>query len=106
MSMNDLVRLALAWVAGTGFGALFFGGLWWTVRKGLASPAPALWFAGSAVVRTAAVLVGLYWVSAGHWERMIACLLGFVMARLVVARLVGPSARPDIHPVQEAHRAP
>ena len=36
--MNERSRLMLAWLAGSALGAIFFGGLWWTVRKGV-SPA-------------------------------------------------------------------
>ena len=39
-----LLTLVLAWVAGVVLGAIFFGGLWWTVRKGVSSKRPALWF--------------------------------------------------------------
>ena len=42
--MNESLTLALAWVAGVLLGAIFFGGLWWTVRKGVSSQQPALWF--------------------------------------------------------------
>ena len=34
MAMNDMLTLVLAGVAGGILGAIFFGGLWWTVRKG------------------------------------------------------------------------
>ena len=33
-------------------GAFFFGGLWWTVQKGVTSETPALWFLGSLLLRT------------------------------------------------------
>jgi F1F0 ATPase subunit 2 len=82
--MPDALVLALAWAAGVLLGAMFFGGLWWTVRKGLTSTQPALWFAGSLLVRTAIALAGFYLVARGHWERLVLCLLGFVVARLVV----------------------
>ena len=32
--MNEALTLVLAWLAGGVLGAIFFGGLWWTVRKG------------------------------------------------------------------------
>ena len=35
--MNETLTLALAWSAGVLLGAIFFGGLWWTVRKGVSS---------------------------------------------------------------------
>ena len=31
--MNETLALVLAWLAGGVLGAIFFGGLWWTVRK-------------------------------------------------------------------------
>ena len=52
MTMNDILPLALALAAGLLLGAFFFGGLWWTVQKGVASERPALWFLGSLLLRT------------------------------------------------------
>ena len=49
-----------AGAVGLVLGAVFFGGLWWTVRKGVASPRPALWFVGSMLLRTGVVLAGFY----------------------------------------------
>lgn len=73
---------------------MFFGGLWWTVRKGLSSKWAPLWFAGSMLLRTSLALAGFYAVSAGHWERLVLCLLGFLAARLVVTRLTRPAEKP------------
>ncbi len=106
MAMNDALTLVSAWAAGVGLGALFFGGLWWTVRKAVSAPQPALWFAGSLLLRTGVALAGLYWVSGRHWERMVACLLGFVTARLLVTVFVGRSGRLHVHPAREASHAP
>ena len=80
------VTMTLAWAWGLLLGTIFFGGLWWTVQSGLSSKWSALWFAGSQLLRTSIVLVGFYLVSLGHWERLLICLVGFVMARLVVMR--------------------
>jgi F1F0 ATPase subunit 2 len=96
--MNEAIQLVLASGAGMLLGALFFGGLWWTVRRGLASPRPALWFGGSLLLRTGIVLGGFYFVAEGSLERMIACLLGFVVARLIVTRLTAmPGNTEDGH---------
>jgi F1F0 ATPase subunit 2 len=73
-------------MAGALLGIFFFGGLWWTIRKGLASRSPALWFLGSIVIRTAVVVAGFYFVSGGAWDRILACLLGFIVARFVIIR--------------------
>jgi F1F0 ATPase subunit 2 len=82
--MSDMPVLALALLAGASFGAFFFGCLWWTVQKGVSSESPALWFLGSLLLRTGVVLVGFYFVAQAHWSRLAACLLGFVIARVVV----------------------
>lgn len=105
MTTIDFLTLAMTLAVGGVLGAFFFGGLWWTVQKGTVSRHPALWFLGSLVVRTTVVLVGFYYVSGRHWERMLACLLGFILARCVVTRLVG---RPDDRhpsPIKEADHA-
>jgi F1F0 ATPase subunit 2 len=85
--MNDALVLMLAWVAGAGLGGMFFGGLWWTVRQGVASTQPALWFLVSLLLRTGTALAGFYVVSRGRWKPLLLCLLGFLMARLVVSWL-------------------
>jgi len=85
--MNDTPGLILAGAVGLILGGIFFGGLWWTVRRSVASKHPALWFLGSTLVRVGVVLTGIYFVSAGHWERMLTCLLGFIIARLIITRV-------------------
>ena len=90
--MNEAMILALTFVMGGLLGAIFFGGLWWTVRRGVLSERPALWFVSSFVLRTGLVLTGFYVVSAGQWERLLVCLLGFIAARLIVTRLTRTAA--------------
>ena len=82
--MNETLALMLAWLAGMILGAIFFGGLWWTVHRSLSSKQPAIWFLGSLLVRTSIVLAGFLFVARGHWQRLVVCLIGFVMARLAV----------------------
>ncbi|MDB5294404.1 MAG: ATPase, subunit 2 [Phycisphaerales bacterium] len=85
--MNDVPILLLAGSCGLVLGGAFFGGLWWTVRRGLASPYPAAWFLASLVARTGLAVEGFYVVGGGHWQRMAACLVGFVGGRFVVTRI-------------------
>ena len=103
--MNETLSLAPALVTGLLLGVMFFGGLWWTVRKGLSSKHPALWFFGSLLLRMSIALAGFYFVSGGHWERLLVCLLGFVMARLIVTRLTGPPVEQHNSPAKEAGHA-
>jgi F1F0 ATPase subunit 2 len=85
--MNEILALALAWVAGAALGAAFFGGLWWTVHKGVSSQQPVVWFAGSLLVRTTIALVGFYFVMGSSWQRLLLCSIGFIMARVAVTFL-------------------
>ncbi len=98
MTISDAMVFVLAGGAGVLLGAFFFGGLWWTTRTGLSSKRPALWFLGSLLVRTGVVLGGFHVVAGGHWDRLLACLLGFVIARVLVTWLTGP-------PVETYHSA-
>ncbi len=87
--MNETLVLVLAGGAGVFLGAIFFCGLWWTVRRGLTSKRPVLLFLGSLLLRTSIILTGFYMVSNGHWERLLVCLLGFISGRFIVMRLAG-----------------
>jgi len=104
--MNEMLPLVLAWAAGGVLGAIFFGGLWWTVRKGVASKQPALWLLGSLLLRMSIALAGFWFVSGGHWGRLLACLLGFVIARFIVTRLSGPPLEHYDAAAKEAGHAP
>jgi F1F0 ATPase subunit 2 len=103
--MNDYLTRVLAWLAGGLLGAIFFGGLWWTIRKGLSSQQPALLFLGSLLLRMSIALSGFYFVSGGHWERLLLCLLGFVMARMVVTRWTRSSGAIQTRSAEEAGHA-
>ena len=95
--MNDAGLLALMVLCGLGLGAFFFGGLWWTSAAGLRSRRPGLVFATSFVVRTGVTLAGFHALSDGRWERLTACLAGFVAARILAAFLSRPRAGEDAH---------
>lgn len=98
-------ELALAGVAGGLLGAVFFGGLWWTLRRAFASPRPALWVGGSLLLRMGCVATGLIVVSSGDWRRLLACLLGFWGARwLVVSLTAGPTKQPSDAPYPVVER--
>ena len=109
------VVLVLAVLAGSLIGAAFFGGLWWTAHRAAASAQPALWIFASLLLRMGGALIGFQLVGGGQWPRLLACLIGFVLARLVVLRLTRPAvvSTPSaatttadaLHPSQEGHHA-
>jgi F1F0 ATPase subunit 2 len=88
--MSEFFSLAPALAAGLLLGAFFFGGLWWTVIRGVSSRHPALWFLGSMLLRMTVTLAGFYFAGREDWRRWLLCLLGFVLARLAVKWLTRP----------------
>lgn len=85
--MIDLLSLVFALLAGMMLGAVFFGGLLWTVHKGVSAKHPALWFLGSMLLRMCIVVLGFYFILGDSWQRLLAGLLGFIVARIVVTTL-------------------
>jgi F1F0 ATPase subunit 2 len=85
--MSEFVGWAVALGVGAVLGAVFFGGLWWTVQRGAVSASPGRWFLGSFVLRSALVVAGFYAVGADQPLRLGLCLLGFLLARFAVLRL-------------------
>ena len=84
--------LVVSLLVGVLLGGFYFGGLWLTVRRLPDSATAGLWLLGSFVLRTAVVLFGFFVVSDGRWERIVACLVGFLLARTVILRVsVGTS---------------
>jgi F1F0 ATPase subunit 2 len=108
--MSEMLPLFLAGAAGLAVGAVFFGGLLWTVRMALLSPRPALWIFTSLLVRVGLTLPVFYIVSGAHWQGLLVCLLGFTSARLLVTHLsrgpIGPHTSPSTSTAAEARHAP
>jgi F1F0 ATPase subunit 2 len=105
--MVEFVTLTLAFVAGICLGVFYFGGLWWTVQKGVTAQNPAFLFLASLIVRTAVVLAGFYFVAQGDWSGLVSSLIGFMMARVIVVRRLTRPPIQDTSPLeQEAGLAP
>ncbi len=103
--INEIVGLVPTFSAGVLLGGIFFGGLWWTVRKMVSSNMSAVWFLGCFLLRMGVALGGFYLFALGSWESLASCLLGFITARIIVTRLTKPSERP-ISGRQESSHAP
>ena len=82
--MNDMIYMTLVFIAGLALGTFFFGGLWVTVKKAVASKIPAIWFFGSFILRVSVVMLGFYYISPGGWQPLIVSVVGFIVARFVV----------------------
>jgi len=87
--MNETMQLTLIFIAGLLLGAIFFVGLWLTVLYGISARQPALWFGLSFLLRAVIALSGFYFVASADWKRLLVCLSGFIIARIIVIRLTG-----------------
>lgn len=86
--MNSFgLQLCIVVLAGLALGLFYFGGLWLTVRRITCSKRPALLMFGSFVIRMLVTLCGFYFVMDGRWERLLACLSGFLATRIVLTRI-------------------
>lgn len=88
--MSGFPTLILALAAGLALGLFYFGGLWLTVRRLPGARRPTLLFVASFVGRTALTLLGFYLIMDGSWDRMLACLLGVIIARQVLVFRLRP----------------
>ena len=79
--------IIIALISGLALGFLFFGGLWFTVRKSLGSKYTGLWFLGSSISRIAVVLTGFYFIAQGSLIQLLISVAGFIAARFLVLRI-------------------
>jgi F1F0 ATPase subunit 2 len=94
--MNEIIFLVWAFILGLVLGTLFFGGLRITVKKAVASKIPALWFVGSFFLRAGIILLGFYYISQGNLQRLLICVLGFIVARYIIIRITRVSEEKQI----------
>jgi F1F0 ATPase subunit 2 len=99
----EIINYIPSFLAGILLGIIFYAGLWWTVKKGIQSESPALWFGISMLLRTAIVLLGFYLVGLGHWQRLMVCLLGFIIARIVLTLFIRSDKGEQKKMQQEGH---
>ena len=85
--MSDIWRFIGPLAAGLALGTVFFGGLLWTVTRGLGARVPALWFGLSALVRMAIATSGLCYFARLGLPSLVACLCGLLVARGTIKRL-------------------
>lgn len=73
----------LAFSAGIGLALCFFGGLWITVQRLPTARFPAFLTVTSACLRFGLCFIGFYLVMGEHWDRLLACVLGFAAVQTV-----------------------
>ena len=84
--MNEALQLLLMLLFGGVLGALFFGGLWWTLQRLSTANHAALLMLSSAVIRMAVAVLGFYISVRIGIYALLACLAGFILARIWLTR--------------------
>lgn len=80
---ESLGTLAIAVAAGFVLGIGYFAGLWWTVRRLARGDGSAGWLVISFAMRAALLLAGFWVITWGAADRLVACLIGYILARQV-----------------------
>lgn len=88
--MNLSTKLIISFGLGISLGFFYFYALWLTVRRLPEVQRKGLWLSGSFLIRMSAVLAGFYLVMGDRWETLLACLLGFMLMRVLFARRLRP----------------
>jgi F1F0 ATPase subunit 2 len=92
--IDQIHILALTALAGIGLGFFYFGGLWLTIKRMPDSQHQAPLLIGSFLGRNAVCFAAfILMVRGGHWERVAACMLGFLAARIMLVRRLRPKKR-------------
>jgi F1F0 ATPase subunit 2 len=89
--MVDAPHLILAFLAGLALGLFFSLNLWSSVKKMTDEQTPWYVLFVNFALRMGVVAVGFYIVMDGHWERMMAAFVGFVLMREILVRRLGKS---------------
>lgn len=101
--MNEALNIAFVFIVGLILGTIFFGGLWLTVKNAAESKMQGLLFLGSFLLRTGIVLLGLYYAGGGNWQKLVFCLIGFIIARFVIIYLTKADEKKQAHLEKEVN---
>lgn len=86
------LQLAVGLAAGAALGAVYFLGLWWTLRRLPGARRPGLRLLASFTLRGALVVAAFAALARWGALALVVALGGFLLARLAVTRALGPAA--------------
>ena len=90
-----LAQLGFFLVIGMLLGMVYFYALWVTVTRVRTARRPAVLMLTSSALRLGFLFTGLYLiVQGGHWERLLAAVVGIVIARLLTTRVLPAHGQP------------
>lgn len=93
-----MLHIVLGLIAGAALGALYFGGLWLTIKDVAEAKYAAARILGSFVLRGAIVLGGFYLVLQLGLPALAAAMVAFLAVRIVSTRVVRPNSQQQNEP--------
>jgi len=93
----NVFSLLLRLLASMALALFFYAGLWLTVRSLPRARHPMLLALGSFWIRTLVVLVSLLFLMKTRWEYVAVCLVGFLMGRIAVWKVMPERMGPNAH---------
>lgn len=87
---TDILFYVTPFMAGIFVGLFYHIGLWWTVKALPSSQNPALLSIGSFYIRMGITLLVFYLVMNNSWKRLGVCLLGFLVVKFTMTRMLRP----------------
>jgi F1F0 ATPase subunit 2 len=88
-----LLILSVAFLLGGILGFLHFTGLWITVNYLPKTRRPVFFLLLSFMLRMSVILGAFYFIMGEKWQRLFACLLGFILARIILVRIWAPGVK-------------
>lgn len=85
---GDILTLVGLGIVGFVTGALYFQGLWWTLRGLKPEGAWTSRFVASFIFRASLVVAVFYLLMGNDWRRIFALTLGFLVARFLMIRRI------------------
>jgi F1F0 ATPase subunit 2 len=88
--MSDVAWIVLSLGIGAALGLFYFGGLWLTLQRLPGSKSPHTFALLSFFSRTVVVVAAVFLLACGSWQRIAACLAGFLAVRTVLVYRLKP----------------
>jgi F1F0 ATPase subunit 2 len=89
MEGNKLIDYVVSFLVGGVTGLFYYAGLWWTVKSLPRSRRPVFLSLGSFYMRIGIALYVFYFVMHNDWRRLVVCLAGFMMVKIIITKKTG-----------------
>jgi len=89
LDIMTVIVLSLTFTAGLALGAFYIFTLWKTVKNLPGSSHPLRLMMASFAMRAAILLIALYFIADGHWERLALAFSGFIIMKIFLTRHLG-----------------